>query len=322
MTRKADPPEHRFAPGPVDLEELGHLAAVLRDADGPVSLLAPGGEAVALTPSLREVLRTAISHHARGEAFLLLPDRVMLSTNEAAKFLGISRPHLLKLLDGGQLPFESVGAHRRVAHQDLVAFRKHQRHGHIKKEETTLLAIHFDNTPVHGVEKGPAYSYLPGTILRPPSGGEKLQDLRVLLLSNRERPVDLDELAGKTVELTANIENPIYDRDNSLRFLPIANPDPARVLDEKESRALRTQLMLRQLETLGRRGARSLDDHLDDLDHERALIRRYARAVAGVPESDDPESASDSWMSDPLIAWSPDQDMSEQDRDSIGWGKD
>lgn len=45
-----------------------------------------------------------------------------LSPNEAADLLHMSRPHLLKFLDGGDLAFHRVGSHRRIKMTDLSDF--------------------------------------------------------------------------------------------------------------------------------------------------------------------------------------------------------
>lgn len=60
-----------------------------------------------------------------GKAITVAPIDQMLTTQEAANFLGISRPTLVKLLEGGQIPHEltSGGRHRRVRLQDVVAYQ-------------------------------------------------------------------------------------------------------------------------------------------------------------------------------------------------------
>jgi len=51
-----------------------------------------------------------------------VPSNGMLTTREAADILGVSLPHLSKLLKSGTIPFVPVGAHRRVLHADLMAY--------------------------------------------------------------------------------------------------------------------------------------------------------------------------------------------------------
>jgi len=38
--------------------------------------------------------------------------------------LGVSRPHLIRLLESGNLPYHKAGSHRRVYFKDLIAYQK------------------------------------------------------------------------------------------------------------------------------------------------------------------------------------------------------
>ena len=40
--------------------------------------------------------------------------------------LNVSRPHLVKLLEGGALPFHKTGKHRRIRFADLMRFKAEQ----------------------------------------------------------------------------------------------------------------------------------------------------------------------------------------------------
>ena len=51
----------------------------------------------------------------------------LLSTQQVADILGVSRPFVVKLIDGGQLPAQLVGTHRRVRADDLELWKAENR---------------------------------------------------------------------------------------------------------------------------------------------------------------------------------------------------
>jgi len=55
---------------------------------------------------------------------VLISENQQLTTQRAADLLGVSRSHLIKLLEAGELPYHRAGRHRRVYLKDLVAYQK------------------------------------------------------------------------------------------------------------------------------------------------------------------------------------------------------
>ncbi len=91
---------------------------------GTATLVGPGYEKLDLPDSVYDVLKDAVRYMAAGQTFTLVPQKQQLTTQRAANMLGFSRPHLIKLLESGVIPFEKVGQHRRVLLKDLTAFQR------------------------------------------------------------------------------------------------------------------------------------------------------------------------------------------------------
>jgi excisionase family DNA binding protein len=67
----------------------------------------------------------------------LIPVHAELTTQQAADFLGISRPFLIRLLEEGVIPYHKVGTHRRVCFEDVRDYKKRM----LEERESALEAL-------------------------------------------------------------------------------------------------------------------------------------------------------------------------------------
>jgi excisionase family DNA binding protein len=59
---------------------------------------------------------------SEGRAITVMPANREFTTVEAAHFLNVSRPFVIKEIEEGRLKHRMVGTHRRIAFDDLVAY--------------------------------------------------------------------------------------------------------------------------------------------------------------------------------------------------------
>lgn len=87
------------------------------------SLRSPDGHQLEIPTSIYKVLVAAVAAMAQGNAVSIVPVHHELTTQQAAEILGVSRPHLVKLVDADEIPHHKTGSHRRIYFEDLMRYR-------------------------------------------------------------------------------------------------------------------------------------------------------------------------------------------------------
>jgi excisionase family DNA binding protein len=105
-------------------KEAEPLAELLRAPGRTAKLTGPHGETIELPPAIFDALAAIAEALRRGNGVSVIPLHHLLTTNEAAELVNVSRPYLVRLLKEKKIPFEMVGTHRRVRLGDVLAFRE------------------------------------------------------------------------------------------------------------------------------------------------------------------------------------------------------
>jgi len=82
---------------------------------------------VQVPTQILRVLGQTLGLMARHQPIMLVPEKQELSTVEAANFLNVSRPYVIKEIEAGRLIHRMVGTHRRIRFADLMDYEKDMR---------------------------------------------------------------------------------------------------------------------------------------------------------------------------------------------------
>lgn len=105
------------------MKALDHSRAVA------IRLTTDSGEqpSIELPPASLKLIGQLLGAMSEGVPVVVMPARQEFTTVEAANFLNVSRPFVIKEIEAGRLPSRKVGTHRRVAFDDLQAYVRKMR---------------------------------------------------------------------------------------------------------------------------------------------------------------------------------------------------
>lgn len=87
-------------------------------------LIGSAEEAIELPEIVFQLLRQIVHQMGEGKMVAIENIEEILTTQEAADMLRVSRPYLIKLLEEGKIPFTKVGLHRRIRFEDIRAYQR------------------------------------------------------------------------------------------------------------------------------------------------------------------------------------------------------
>jgi excisionase family DNA binding protein len=112
----------RRMPTGEEVRTAARALTAIQDARRDDGTLEVGG--VRLSAALTEQIEVLFGIFARGDTVTFMPVGRMLSTQQAADLLNVSRTHLIKMVEAGDLEVEMVGTHRRIPFEALMEFKE------------------------------------------------------------------------------------------------------------------------------------------------------------------------------------------------------
>ncbi|WP_335935354.1 helix-turn-helix domain-containing protein [Streptomyces sp. PTD5-9] len=120
----------KIEPGAVDAHQAqralrrinDYLARTDRGDDEDIQVHLETGaadETLVLPRPVAEMFASMLAALANGQGVQAMPVDAVLTTQQAADMLNVSRPYLINLLEAGEIPYRLVGRHRRIRLVDL-----------------------------------------------------------------------------------------------------------------------------------------------------------------------------------------------------------
>ena len=123
----------------VAMESYNALAEVLESLrkDIPEIEIEETREKIRIPLNALKLLAKILKVTSQGKSISIVPIATEMTTQAAADILGCSRPHLVKLLEEGEIEYTKIGKHRRVKFEDVMAYKKRMK----AKQQELLIKI-------------------------------------------------------------------------------------------------------------------------------------------------------------------------------------
>jgi len=118
------------------MESYDALAATLDqiNSEYPEIEIEETNERIKIPIKALKLLAKILKETSQGKPISIVPVATEITTQAAAELIGCSRPHLIKLLENGEIKFTKIGKHRRIKYQDVLEYKKK-----VKSQQRKLL---------------------------------------------------------------------------------------------------------------------------------------------------------------------------------------
>lgn len=108
------------------MESYDALASMLEElqTENPEIEIEETSEKIRIPLNALKLLVKILEETSKGRLVSIVPIATEMTTQAAAELLGCSRPHLIRLLEKGEIQFTKIGKHRRIRYEDIVKYKK------------------------------------------------------------------------------------------------------------------------------------------------------------------------------------------------------
>lgn len=119
------------------------LASVIEqiNSEQPEIEIEETNDKIKIPLSALKLLGDILKAMGQGKLISIVPIATEVTTQAAAEFLGCSRPHLVKLLEEGKIPFTKVGKHRRIKFDDIMKYKNQMKE---QQKQNIIDIMNFD----------------------------------------------------------------------------------------------------------------------------------------------------------------------------------